>query len=177
LFAFLFCAVVVLSGCAERKRPRIPWATATKVKPIARPAAATSAFTDAPPDLQMELPPFPSHLTNVRPSPPRPRVSTPSASANGNDAEKLSTPNIAPQLSAGESAAAQQETNQNLNIAESNLKSAAGKKLNPAQLDLVSKIKGFVKDAREAAQNTEWGLARSLSKKARLLSEDLAGSL
>jgi hypothetical protein len=175
--AFLSGAAVLLSGCAERKRPNIPWATATKVRPIKQPAVAASASNDAPPDLQLELPPFPSHLVNARPSPPRPRVSTPAASANGNDAEKLSAPNIAPQLSAGESAAAQQETNQNLNIAENNLKPAAGKKLNPAQLDLVSKIKGFVKDAREAAQNGEWGLARSLSKKARLLSEDLAGSL
>jgi hypothetical protein len=136
-----------------------------------------TASNNVPPDLQLELPPFPGHLTNVRTSPPRPRVSTPAPSANGNDAEKLSAPIIAPRLTPTESVAAQQETNQSLNIAEKNLKSAAGKKLNPAQQDLVSKIKGFVKDAREAAQSGEWGLARSLSKKARLLSEDLASSL
>lgn len=84
---------------------------------------------------------------------------------------------IAPQLTAQESAVAQQQTNQSLSLAEKNLESTRGKNLNAAQLDLVSKIRGFIKDAREAAQVKDWSRARSLAKKAQVLSVELAGSL
>lgn len=84
---------------------------------------------------------------------------------------------IAPQLSTAETTVAQQQTNQSLGIVEKNLAAANGKQLNAAQADLVSKIKGFVKDAREAAQIGDWGRAQSLAKKAQVLSEGLAGSL
>ena len=84
---------------------------------------------------------------------------------------------IAPQLTAQESAVAQQQTNQSLSIAEKNLESARGKTLNAAQSDLVSKIRGFIKDAREASQSADWSSARSLAKKAQVLSEELVGSL
>jgi hypothetical protein len=52
-----------------------------------------------------------------------------------------------------------------------------GKNLNAAQSDLASKIRGFIKDAREAAQIADWSRARSLAKKAQVLSEGLADSL
>ena len=84
---------------------------------------------------------------------------------------------IAPQLTPQESAVAQRQTNQSLGIAEKNLEYARGKNLNAAQADLVSKIRGFVKDAREAAQITDWSRARSLAQKAQVLSEELASSL
>ena len=84
---------------------------------------------------------------------------------------------IAPQLTTRESEVAQQQTNQSLSIAEKNLESARGKNLNAAQSDLISKISGFIKDAREAARNTDWSRARSLAKKAQVLSEELADSL
>jgi hypothetical protein len=83
---------------------------------------------------------------------------------------------IAPQLTPQETVAAQQETNQSLGIAEKNLAAARGKKLNAAQADLISKINGFLKDAREAAQTGDWSRARSLAKKAQVLSEELIGS-
>ncbi len=162
-----------------RKRPNISWATAVQVRPVkqASTAAASSVPDDALPDLRLELPPFPGHLIPVRTTPPRPRVSSPPYANSGNDSEKLGAPLIAPQLTPQESAAAEQQTNQNLRVAENNLQSARGKNLNAAQADLVSKIRGFIKDAREAAQNTDWSRARSLAKKAQVLSEELAGSL
>jgi hypothetical protein len=86
-------------------------------------------------------------------------------------------PTLAPQLSRQESTVAQQETNQSLSIAEKNLAGTRGKNLNPTQSDLVSKIMGFLKDAREAAQAGDWSHARSLAKKAQVLSEELAASL
>jgi hypothetical protein len=160
-----------------RKRPNIPWATAVQVKPLPPVHAAliSGVSEDAIPDLQLELTSFPISPIAVRSSPPRPRV--PASSPTGTDAEKSEAPMISPQLTPQESAAAQQETNQSLAIAEKNLASARGKKLNAAQADLASKIRGFLKDAREAAQTGDWSHARSLSKKAQVLSEELASSL
>jgi hypothetical protein len=177
--AVLFCcATLVLTGCAAKKRPAIPWAIAVQVKPVIQ--AQNAGRDDAPensgPELQFDLPPFPSHLIPVRTAPPRPRV-TPAPVAAGNDSERLETPLIAPQLSPQESAVAQQQTNQSLRIAEKNLASARGRTLDAAQSDLVSKIRGFIKDASEAARIADWSSARSLSKKAQVLSEELAGSL
>ncbi len=162
-----------------RKRPGIPWATAIGVKPVMQShTPETDSASDIPlPDLAFELPPFPGQLIPVRTGPARPRGSTPPSAPTGNGAEKLDAPMIAPQLTAKESAVAQQQTNLSLGIAEKNLESARGKNLNAAQLDLISKISGFIKDAREAARNTDWSRARSLAKKAQVLSEELADSL
>jgi len=176
---FLSCASFLLSGCSVRKRPSIPWATAVQVRPTlqAHPALTSAALDDAVPELHLEFPPFPIHLIPVKTSPPRPRTSAPTSAGADTDAEKLEAPMIAPQLSPQESAAAQQETNQSLAVADKNLASTRGKRLNAAQADLASKIRGFLKDAREAAQIGDWSRARSLAKKAQVLSEELADSL
>jgi hypothetical protein len=162
-----------------RKRPNIPWATAVQVKPVAQPhtVETSSVSEDEPPELLFELPPFPGHLIVVRTAPPRPRTSAAPPVAVGTDSEKLEAPTIVPQQTPQESAVAQQQTNQSLGIAEKNLESARGKNLNAVQSDLISKIRGFMKDAREAAQITDWSRARSLAKKAQVLSEELVQSL
>jgi hypothetical protein len=160
-----------------KKRPGIPWDTAVQVKPIAQPQKpeGASASEDSGPELQVELPPFPGYLIPVRTAPARPRVSAPPSANSGS--EKSEAPLIAPQLTPQESAAAQQQTNLSLGIAEKNLQSVHGKNLNAAQSDLVSKIRGFIKDTREAVQIADWSRARSLAKKAQVLSEELRGSL
>jgi len=84
---------------------------------------------------------------------------------------------IAPQLSAEETSAAQQQTNQSLGIAEKNIDASKGKKLNAAQQDLASKVRSFVAEAREAARTGDWLRARNAAKKAEVLSQELAGSL
>ena len=176
---FFGCASCLLSGCSVRKRPSIPWATAVQVRPILQVYAAqtSSVSEDAIPDLQFELSAFPMPLLTFRSAPPRPHVSAPPAANAGSDAEKLEAPMISPQLTPQETAADQQETNQSLAIVEKNLASTRGKRLNATQSDLASKVRGFLKDAREAAQIGDWSHARSLAKKARVLSEELASSL
>jgi hypothetical protein len=176
-FIFLGCIAIALSGCSVRRRPAIPWATAVQVRPIPQPnkTSASEIPEDPLPELRYDLPPFPPHLLNARSGPPRPHVNAPSTA--GTETEKKEAPMIAPQLTPTETTLAQQQTNQSFGIAEKNLAAANGKRLNAAQADLVSKIKGFVKDAREAAQIGDWSRARSLAKKAQVLSEDLAGSL
>ena len=175
------CAAVVSGGCSVRKRPSIPWATAVQVRPVA-PAQAPETNNvpeDALPELRLELPASLSHLIIVRsaPPPPRQRVNGPPSAGTGNNAEKLESPVLAPPLTPQESAVARQQANQSLGIAEKNLALARGRNLNAVQTDLVSKISSFIKDAREAAQGADWSRARSLAKKAQVLSEELADSL
>jgi len=82
-----------------------------------------------------------------------------------------------PQLTAEETTAAQQQTNVSLSIAERNIAVTQGKTLNPTQLDLASKVRSFVMEARESAHVGDWNRARSAAKKAQVLSEELVSSL
>lgn len=171
------------SGCISffHRRAKIPWATAVQVRPNleARAGGGDGGDLDAP-EISLDLGPWAAVMVPIRSAPPRPHVNpvpAPAANVPVADAEKPEAPTIAAQLSKEESAAAQQETNQSLDIAEKNLASTRNKQLNAAQNDLVSKIKGFLKDAREAAQSGDWARARNLAKKAQVLSEELVRSV
>jgi len=176
--AAVFFAIFLLSGCGARKRPSVPWASAVQARPVlqTRVAGASQAPAEAAPEFNWELPPFAAVLIPVRSGPVRPHVAAATPAGAGSEGERTAAPNIAPQLSPQESAAAQLEANQSMAIAEKNLAAIRGKKLNTAQSDLVSKINGFLKDAREAAQTGDWSRARSLAKKAEVLSTELVSS-
>lgn len=179
-----FSLAFLSSGCINlfHRRPKIPWATAVQVRPAlqAHAGGGDGGNFDAP-EIGLDLGPLVAMMVPIRSAPPRPRVNpapAPAASAPATDAANApEAPTIAAQLSTEEVAAAQQETNQNLDTAEKNLASTRNKRLNAAQSDLVSKIKGFLKDAREAAQAGDWARARNLAKKALVLSEELARSV
>ena len=177
-----FSLAFLLGGCISffHRRPKIPWATAVQVRPNlqAHAGGGDGGDLDAP-DFGLDLGPLVATMAPIRSAPPRPHVNpapAAAASAPTADAEKPEAPTIAVQMSKEESAAAMQETNQSLDIAEKNLASTSNKRLNAAQNDLVSKIKGFLKDAREAAQAGDWARARNLAKKAQVLSEELVRS-
>jgi len=174
---FFLAAILWTGGCGARKRPSIPWATAVQVRPVVQAPTVGKGQTteEAAPELRPAVPPYAAVLLPARSGPVRPHVATPPSSTS--DPEKVASPVIAPQLSAKESVLARQETKQSLAAAEKNLAGAQGKSLNSMQADLVSKINGFLKDAREAAQSGDWSSARSLAKKAEVLSEELARSL
>jgi hypothetical protein len=53
---------------------------------------------------------------------------------------------------------------------------AQGKRLNAMQTDLVSKVRGFADNAREAMKSGDWVRAKNFSSKAEVLSEQLAAS-
>jgi hypothetical protein len=173
------------AGCISffHRRPNIPWATAIQVRPTLQAHIANGDGGDDldAPEIGLDLAPLTAMMVPIRSAPPRPKVTpapVPAASAPAADAEKApEAPTIAAQLSKEELATAQQETNQSLDAAEKNLASTRDKRLNAAQSDLVSKIKGFLKDAREAAQAGDWARARNLAKKAQVLSEELARSV
>ncbi len=132
---------------------------------------------DSIPELYLMISPPPSPIVvTAQPSPVRTRVTTTTSSGSG-IVGKPEVPLIAPQLTTEEAAAAKQQTNQSLDIAEKNLANARGKNLSPAQADLASKVRNFVSDARDAARASDWVRARDLAKKAQVLSQELAKSL
>jgi hypothetical protein len=174
-------ALALLSqGCAERRPHAYPWATASVVrprKPLAAPGYQPPALTEAtPPDLAWDFIPATPNLTLVR-HPPRPRVATPPAAEPAELSKTPSTPLLAPQLSEQETAAARQQMNDSISVAQHNLGEAKKHKLNAAQNDLASKVDSFLDDAKNAVTEGDWTRAKNLAKKAQVLSEELAQSL
>jgi hypothetical protein len=137
-------------------------------------AAASDQADEASPEFQIDVPPPPSPLAIGQSAPQRPRVPT---APSQNAAARPEPPQIMPQLTAEETTAAQQQTNVSLSIAERNIAVTRGKTLNATQLDLASKVRSFITDARESAHAGDWMRARSAAKKAQVLSEDLVRSL
>jgi len=179
--AALCAAVVVAGGCAERGvKARVksyPWSANSKAHPIV-PQLVTASYEEAggtAPEMNLDVEPPPSPLVGANVVPPRPRV--PVVASGGSSAAKFEPPTIVPQLTAEEAAAAQQQTNSSLSIAERNVGASRGRTLNPQQSDLVSTVRSFVSEAREAARNGDWMRASNAAKKAQVLSEELARSL
>jgi hypothetical protein len=178
LFGVIGFAAILLSGCAVRKKPSIPWSTAVLVRPILPQHPSPTADIEVPPpDLGRQIPPPPAPLATRTPAAPvRPRSIAPPPNPN-TSAGKPNTPQIVPELSTQESASLRREADQNLTAAERNLAATAGKSLSATQSDLASKVRSFISDAREAGRAGDWVRARDLAKKAQVLSEELVGSL
>jgi hypothetical protein len=175
-FAVAMTSVAVLGGCAVQKKPAIPWQTAMLVRPILPQTTSSAEEVADVPELALDLSEPPALLPSPRTGPARPRIPTPSSTREA-PPEPINTPQIVPELSAGESSALRQETEQNLRVAERNVAVASRRHLNATQSDLASKVKGFISDAREAGRAGDWPRARDLAKKAQVLSEELANSL
>jgi hypothetical protein len=173
--ALLSCAAILVCGCSVQKQPKVAWNTATMVKPrIPAASAQASAFgaLEAP-DLEMPLVPPPFVIVHNPPA--RPHVAAPPQSESEN--KKVEAPLLAPQLSAEQTANAQQRMNQSVGEAEKNLDKTRGRNLNPTQADVASKVRGFLGDAREAARTGDWDRAQNLARKAQVLSEELVDLL
>jgi hypothetical protein len=175
--------LLIANGCAERRaKARVyPWGIAAANHPTApEPTVAggngETAVEEMPNSLLAQINPPPSPLFFVRSAPARPRVAA-GLPAPAEAPGKPDVPQIAPQLSAAETAAAQQQTNQSLGVAGRNLDASNGKTLDGRQSDLASKIRSFIAEAHEAAQIGDWSRARNAAKKAEVLSQELANSL
>ncbi len=172
--ALCCAAIFMLSGCAERKVHAFPWATAMVVRP--NPPVAhgdLSPADDLAPDFRIEPPSTNGKIFGARSVPARPHVNPPMQTEA---VDAASTTGLVPELSPQDTAAAKQQVADSIAIAERNLVAARGRKLLPAQSDIVSKINGFMTEAREASREGDWARARNLAKKAQILSQDLASS-
>jgi hypothetical protein len=177
----LCVSVIVTGGCAERsvkaKVKSYPWSANAKTRPVV-PQLVNASYEEAAgdgPEMDLDVAPPPSPLVTANAAPARPRV--PVAPATGGATAKFDPPTIVPQLTPQEAEAAEQQTNTSLSIAERNVSATRGRALNPQQSDLVSKVRSFVSEAREAAHNGDWMRASNAAKKAQVLSEELARSL
>ncbi len=182
-FSIGLCVLAaVFTGCAAQQQPKaktFPWATVKSVRPMLPKPAMYSpdvAVDNSLAELGLDVPPPPSGLITVESVPQRPRVLA-APSSGPNNSSRPEPPQIAPQLTAEETAAAQQQTNSSLSVAERNIAAAHGKTLSATQSDLASKVRSFVTEAREAAHVGDWTRASNAAKKAQVLSEELAGSL
>lgn len=172
--AVLCVAAAWTSGCLVRRPPRSSISQMVSLRAPVMPAR-TGAELDAPPEIAMDTVEAPE-IAIVRNAPARPRVATPLAS-EPNKPEKGPEPQIAPEVSSAEMNAARADTQRNLDATEKNLSAALGRTLNASQQDLISKVRGFAENAREAMRNGDWVRAKNFSKKAEVLSEELADSL
>src|SRR5712691_801232 len=118
--ALILCAsAMVLSGCAERKvkASTFPWSASAHMRPLS-PEVQQTQLDDASaliPNLQLEIAPPPSTLVLARSAPARPRV--PASAPSQNEVPvKTNVPQLAPQLSAEDTSAAQQQTSQSIGI-------------------------------------------------------------
>jgi hypothetical protein len=179
-FVLLLVSSLTLSGCFLRRQKAepFPWGMAARTRPYPPypPTPAPDETNDTVPDLQPDLAPPPSSLAAVRSVPARPRVAQGSPPQN-EVVSKPDVPQIAPQLSPAEASAAQQQVNESLNVAERNIGATQGRNLNTGQLDLASKVRSFIAEAREAANIGDWTRAKNAAKKAQVLSEELASSM
>jgi hypothetical protein len=167
------CAVYAC-GCSTRRAPAKPVVSfIAPVRPL-MPGASPTAL-QAPPDVSAEALPQPPGIGAERFQPPRPHVAAPEPTES--HAGKHVEPTIAPEVDTAELTQAKVETQRNLDVAERNLQVAQGKALNATQADLVSKVRGFADNAREAMRTGDWVRAKNLSSKAQLLSEQLIASL
>ena len=168
-------AVTFLAGCAERKVHAFPWKTAAAIRPNLPPTRTNglAEAADIAPDFRVEPPANNARVFGTRPTPARPRVASSVQPENGNGAK---TQLLVPELSPQEAAAAKQQFTDSAATIERNLVSARGRKLTPVQTDMVSKVNGFMAEAREASQEGDWARARNLARKAQILSEELIAS-
>jgi hypothetical protein len=176
---FLFVsAILFLQGCAEKQVRVRPWASAIAVRPILPgpfPENGQDSLDAAAPDLSVALPPLPSPLGISR-QPVRPRVPVQLA-PEATESRQPTAPSLEPELSQQEIAAAQQQLNESIAIAQKNLNAAKGRSLNPTQADLTSKVTSFLQESKQAVHEGDWTRAKNLAKKAQVLSEELAASL
>lgn len=177
LVALLFLGAGVLSGCRRNiVRAAPPSVTSPpQTEPFPQPTAVNpqpEAPPAEPPDLAQPAEPAPAIAGQPRPRPP---VET--EVAKPKPEPEPQPPQIAPQLSAKEQAAAVRTTTDDIRVAERNLQTAYGRKLNASQNDLVEKIAGFLSQAHEAIRSGDWVRAQNLAQKAQVLSVELIKSL
>jgi hypothetical protein len=163
-----------MCGCATRRTPAKPVVNFIAVVHPVIPTM-TSGVMEAPPDVAVEtLPELPT-IAPPQPPPVKPHVAT--AATQEPSVDKHVEPTIAPEVPTQEVTEAKAESQHSLDVAEKNLSMTQGKKLNAMQEDLASKVRGFADNAREAMKSDDWVRAKNLSKKAEVLSEQLASSL
>ena len=143
------------------------------VPTIVEPPPAPYILADQPGDTTLAM--IPESLP--APPPDHPHASPPRRPPTETvPPPKPAAPAISPQISPADQATYEHRINENISTAERNLQQASAHQLNATQKDMAEKIKGFVDQAREAMQASDWTRAQNLAQKAQVLSNELVGS-
>jgi hypothetical protein len=181
-FAFAFALGLAMaggSGCQRNiVRAEPPSVTSPPtVEPLPAPEPAPTVAETAPPAPVPEpaaaQPPAVDLAPEPLPPKPRPAPAEAEAAKPKTDAP---APEIAPQLSPQQQAAATRSTTEDIRVAEKNLQAATGKPLNAAQKDLYEKVQGFLSQAHDAIRANDWVRAQNIAHKAQVLSVELTHS-
>jgi outer membrane biosynthesis protein TonB len=194
---FLASAMVVISGCSQKKP--------VLVVPRERPIAAVPTPTPTP-QAQESASPTPQPTPEATPSVPEQAQATPAkkkhhigkpspsvkanpdvvAQANpkksevppeSKNAEAKATPGlIAPAISAVDAVRDQTAAEQLLRNTETNLNNIGKRQLSSEEDAVVEKIRNFITQSRQALKDNDPARARNLALKANLLSNDLTKS-
>jgi outer membrane biosynthesis protein TonB len=188
-----FAAVLVLSGCAARKKPVLvvpqeqpPVAAATPAPtPAASPQSestqpATQSTDTAKTDTAETSPTDKAAKPKERrqrgaikkPSPSLRAENTPSPEPKGTPEPRSTPAPIAPSVSANDAARDRTSTDQLLQITESNL-NGIKRQLTKDEEAMVAQIRNYMNQSRQATKDNDPARAHTLAMKANLLSNEL----
>jgi hypothetical protein len=178
----LICgSVLLLSGCGRNIVRAASPSVATPPPAEPRTAAGASSAPAAEPIPAPEMPQPAAELSPspaAEPAPPRPRPAPVAAAPEAPlPSPTVATPQITPVLTAADQQRLTRLTTDQIRVAERNLQTATGRRLNSAQDDLYQKVQGFLSQAHEAIRANDWVRAQNLAEKAQVLSADLVKSL
>lgn len=166
------------SGCVHNK---VHAAAPVTVAPVAPSPVPPQDTTKSPASIPTPVTPAPQNPVPSTPPPglsPKPdNPKRPATSAPPAEPDKPAAPQISPQISASDQSQLRQQAGQYVTNAQQNLHHADGRDLNSTQKDMVDKIHGFLDQAQQAIQTSDWERAKNLSQKAYLLSLDLLKTL
>jgi hypothetical protein len=189
-----FAAVLVLSGCAARKKPVLvvpqeqpPVAAAT---PAPTPAATpqpentqagaqtsepgkTETAENATADNAAKPKPRRQHTAIKKPSPSLRAENTPPPEPKGTPEPRSTPAPIAPSVSANDAARDRNSTDQLLQNTESNL-NGIKRQLTKDEEAMVAQIRNYMNQSRQATKDNDPARAHTLAMKANLLSNELA---
>jgi hypothetical protein len=190
LIALLACGLsLAMTGCEKTVKASPPVAAVpvpqpADSKPITTIAPDTTAtppeVAEAPPPAPppTEAAPLPVAPTHTKPlPPPHKQTAEPQTAETPAEQTRPAAPQISPEMSPNDQQTYARKTDEDIKLAQNNLQQSAHKQLNAAQTDLVEKINSFVSQSREASKAGDWARAQNLAQKARVLSEELVGSL
>jgi outer membrane biosynthesis protein TonB len=174
----LICGMApIFAGCSKNivraASPSVVTAPPAEPQPASQPAAEAVPAPEIPQPVPELVPPPAAEPA----PPPRPRPATAAAEPAPQPATPaVAAPQISPALTAADQARLMRLATDQIRVAERNLQTATGRRLNSVQDDLYQKVQGFLSQAHEAIRANDWVRAQNLAEKAQVLSAELVKS-
>jgi hypothetical protein len=177
----LLCgSALMLSGCGRNivraASPSVATPPPAEPRTVAGEPSQPAAEAIPAPEMPQPVPELapPPEVEPLRPPPrPAPVAAVPEPPQ---PSPAVATPQITPVLTVADQQRLTRLTSDQIRVAERNLQTATGRRLNSVQDDLYQKVQGFLSQAHEAIRANDWVRAQNLAEKAQVLSADLVKS-